>query len=166
VNPLAKTILDAALRTGSGVVKDIVTAKLGPTIGGLAGTVIDGVAKELGVEPAAIPTLPDDDLDKAVAAVNDDPELLRLYIEQQQEANRLMLAEMDKGGTWTWAWRPFWMWLLAGFWTYALVLQPLVNAVSGGGVAAVPFDMLTTLTGAYLALYMGGHTVKTVFGGK
>jgi hypothetical protein len=71
---------------------------------------------------------------------------------------------MAKEETWTWAWRPAWMWLLAFIWTYALVLRPLVNASLGASIEGIDLSVLMTLTGAYLALYMGGHTAMNIFG--
>ena len=86
-------------------------------------------------------------------------ELVLAQVESQREANRLMTAEMDKGGTWTWAWRPATMWILIGLWIWSLVAVPIANAIAG---AALPLFLaeLTWLTMAYMGLYMGGHTVK------
>lgn len=42
-------------------------------------------------------------------------ELLAAHVESQRLMNETLQAELDKGGpTWTWAWRPFGMWLFLG----------------------------------------------------
>lgn len=159
---LAGILIEAAGKVGAPIVKGMLEKYVGGKAGEIGGEIIDVIAGKAGVSPADLPGLPADELGAAVQAAEPvAAELVLAEVEQQREANRLMLAEMDKeGGTWTWAWRPAWMWLLAFLWTYALVLRPLVNAAVGAAIEAVDVSMLMTLTGAYLALYMGGHTVK------
>lgn len=159
-------ILSAAVRTGSAVVKDILTAHLGPTIGGIAGTVIDSVAGKLGVEPGELPSVPQGELDAAVAAVNQDPEILRLYVESHSLSVKLQLAEMSGEAIWTWAWRPAWMWFLMLLWFAALIVFPLLNSTGSITLPLPDLSNLIYLTGAYLALYMGGHTAKSILGGQ
>lgn len=166
-NPILNAILSSAVRTGSGIVKDIVSAQLGPTIGGLAGTVIDTIAESLGVDPVVIPTLPADQIDGAVVAAEDSPEILRLYVEQQRLTNELFKAEMDKSDAlWTWAWRPAWMWFLMLAWFYALLAAPIVSGMTGVTFSIPDLSVLVSLTITFLALYMGGHTVKDIWGKK
>ena len=166
-NTILDTILSSAIRTGSGVVKDIVSAQLGPTIGGLAGTVVDTIAESLGVNPVAIPSLPADQIDGAVVAAEDNPEILRLYVEQQRLTNDLLTAEMNKSESlWTWAWRPAWMWFLMLAWFYALLAAPIVSGMTGVAFEIPDLSVLVSLTITFLALYMGGHTVKDVWGKK
>lgn len=161
---LAGILIEAAGRVGAPIVKGMLEKYVGGKAGEIGGEIIDVIAGKAGVPPADLPSLPADELGAAVQAAEPvAAELVLAEVEQQREANRLMLAEMDKeGGTWTWAWRPAWMWLLGFLWTYALVLRPLVNAAVGAAIEAVDVSMLMTLTGAYLALYMGGHTAKRI----
>ena len=166
-NSILDTILSSAVRTGSGIVKDIVSAQLGPTIGGLAGTVVDTIADSLGVDPVVIPTLPADQIDGAVVAAEDNPEILRLYVEQQRLTNDLFKAEMDKSeALWTWAWRPAWMWFLMLAWFYALMVAPLIKGMTGVSLEIPDLGVLVSLTVTFLALYMGGHTAKDIWGKK
>jgi hypothetical protein len=51
------------------------------------------------------------------------------------------------------------MWLIGFFWLWSLVVLPMLNGVFRLGVPLPPFDSLMALTGIYMALYMGGHTV-------
>lgn len=166
-NAILDTILASAVRTGSGVIKDIISAQLGPTVGGLAGTVVDTIAESLGVDPVAIPSLPADQIDAAVTVADNDKEIIQLYIEQQKLTNSLLLAEMNKSEShWTWAWRPAWMWFLMLAWFYALMAAPIVSGMTGVGFAIPDLGVLVSLTITFLALYMGGHTVKDIWGKK
>lgn len=159
---LIPILIGVAAKVGAPIVKGILEKHVGPLAGSVAGDVIDAVAKNAGVD---ISTASPDALGAAVAATESEtPEILAQWVASQKLANDLQLAEMAKDETWTWAWRPAWMWLLAFLWTYALVLRPLVNASLGASIEGLDLSLLMTLTGAYLALYMGGHTIKDVFG--
>lgn len=166
-NPILDTILTAAVRTGSNVVKDIVSAQLGPTIGGLAGTVVDTIAETLGVKPEDIPSANPSDVDVAVISADENPEILKLYVEQQKLTNDLLKTEMDKSESlWTWAWRPAWMWFLMLVWFYALIAAPLASGITGISLEIPDLGVLVSLTITFLALYMGGHTAKDIWGRK
>lgn len=166
-NPILDVILASAVRTGSNVVKDIVSAQLGPTIGGLAGTVVDTIAETLGVKPEDIPSANPTDVDVAVISADENPEILKLYVEQQKLTNDLLKTEMDKSESlWTWAWRPAWMWFLMLVWFYALIAAPLASGISGISVEIPDLGVLVSLTITFLALYMGGHTAKDIWGRK
>ena len=62
---------------------------------------------------------------------------------------------------WASAWRWGWMYLLAFLWFCALFAFPVAGAF---GVIIEPVDKtsLLTLTPWFLALYMGGHTIKSL----
>jgi hypothetical protein len=166
-NQILEAILSSAVRTGSDIVKDIVSAQLGPTIGGLAGTVVDTIAEGLGVDHVVIPTLPADQIDAAVTAAEDNPEILRLYVEQQRLTNDLLVAEMNKSESlWTWAWRPAWMWFLMLVWFYALLVAPIVSGITGVTFEIPELSVVVSLTITFVTLYMGGHTLKDIWGRK
>lgn len=158
---LIGVLVSVAAKVGAPLVKSILGKHVGKTAGTIAGTVIDAIAEKAGASAEELPGIEPAILEKAVAAVEPEtPELIRAWTEQQREANRLMIAEMEKGPTWTWAWRPFWMWLLAWFWLWTICVLPIVNAIATLQIVATEATTLMTLTGAYLALYMGGHTIK------
>jgi len=166
-NAILDTILSSAVRTGSGVIKDIISAQLGPTIGGLAGTVVDTIAGSLGVEPGEIPSLPADQIDAAVTVADNDKEIIQLYIEQQKLTNSLLTAEMNKSESlWTWAWRPAWMWFLMLVWFYILLAAPIVGGVTGVKFEIPELGVVVSLTLTFVTLYMGGHTLKDIWGKK
>lgn len=161
-NAILEKILSSAARTGANVIKDILSAQLGPTIGGIAGNVVNTVAGKLGVPSDQIPYATDDQVDHAVLAANDDPEIIRLYNDRMKMTIDLLRAEMDKSGAawWTWAWRPLWMWLLGFLWLYNGVLLGIINAAVGSTIAPMEYDTLFAVTGVFTTFYLGGHTVK------
>lgn len=168
-------ILDAARRVGAPLIESIMRKALGEAAGGIAGklaeSVIETIAGHAGVDTDTIAGMPSKELEKAVVAAEElTPELILAQVEQQREANRLQLAEMEKESTWSWAWRPATMWLIAAFWLWLAVAVPLINlmlALLGSSerlALGLDIGTLLTLTGIYMGLYMGGHTVKSVWG--
>lgn len=164
---LTSLIVDAAAKIGAPLIRDVLGQKFGKTGSVVADAVIGVIADKAGVEPAALPSCPPDKLDEAIlAAEYDVPAIIEASVKQQAEANRLMLAEMDKGSTWTWAWRPAFMWAILVFWTWVLVVIPFLNAVAGLAISLPYMDQLLTISLAYIGLYMGGHTAKEFAKGR
>lgn len=164
---LAPILIGVAAKIGAPIVKGLLEKFVGGTGAEIGGVVIDAIADEAGVKPDELPSAPTETLEAAISAVEARaPEIILAQVEQQRAANELQLAEMKKEGTWTWAWRPAWMWLLAFIWTYALVLRPIANAAFGASIEATDLATLMSLTLAYLALYMGGHTAKNFIKAK
>jgi hypothetical protein len=87
------------------------------------------------------------------------PEMIALYAEGLEGQFALLQAE-QKGHWLGWAWRPAMMWLLAFLWLWQPVILHVANAV--WKIALPPADPATLLglTSVYMALYMGGHTIK------
>lgn len=113
------------------------------------------------------PSLPADQIEVAVTAAEDNPEILRLYLEQQRLTNELFKAEMDKSeALWTWAWRPAWMWFLMLVWFYALIAAPIVSGITGVKFDIPELGVVVSLTITFVTLYMGGHTLKDIWGKK
>jgi len=152
-------ILEAAGKLALPFVKKIIGEKLGGE--GLAGDLIDIIAQKLGLPAEKLPGAEPATLEKALVEVEPmAADMLAKHIESQRLATELQQAEIANGPVWAWAWRPGWMWLLGLFWLYGLMLRPIVNAAFGAEIEPVDLSILMALTGAYLALYMGGHTVK------
>jgi hypothetical protein len=167
MSALASILIGAAAKVGAPIVKSILEKTLGGTAGGIAGSVVDAIAGEAGVTPEKLPELAPAEIEKAIAAVEPrTPELINAYVAQQAETNRLLLAEMDKGPFWSWAWRPGGMYLLGLFWAWLVLGVPVVNLFLGLFGASerlgltVDVTTMLTLSGGYIGLYMGGHTVK------
>lgn len=166
MSALASILIGAAVRVGASTVKSILEKQVGGVAGEIGGTVIDAIAAQAGVKPEELPTLPDEQLDEAVAKIEPiAPELILAEVEQQKEANRLMLAEMNKDTAFGWLWRPAGMWLMLACIAWYVAVRPLLNAVLWSFGTAVQIeiglDMPTFLTifMTYSGLYMGGNTV-------
>lgn len=160
---LASILIDVATRVGAPIVKQLLERHVGGAAGEIGGMIIDAIAGKAGVEPDNLPSLPAKDLEAAVAATEaETPGLVAAWLDQQREANRLMLAELDRSESWwTWAWRPAWMWFLGFLFLFRLVLVPIADAILGSEIAAaVDLPTMMTLTAWFMGLYMGGHTLK------
>lgn len=166
MSALASILIGAALRVGAKTVKTILEQQVGGVAGEIGGTVVDAIAKQAGVTVDELPTLPQPKLDDAVSQVEPiAPALILAEVEQQKEANRLMLAEMNKDTSFGWLWRPAGMWLMLACIAWYVAVRPLLNALLwsfGTGVQIeIGLDMPTFLTifMTYAGLYMGGNTV-------
>jgi len=163
---LASILIDIAAKVGAPIVKGILEKHVGGTAGDLGGKVIDVIAGNAGVTPEQLPDVSTGQLEAAVLGAEAvTPELILADVERQKEANRLMLAEMEKETGFGWLWRPAGMWLMLGCIAWYVILRPLLNTVlqALGSPAAIDtgFDMSTFLTifMTYAGLYMGGNTV-------
>lgn len=148
---------------------------LGGILGGRAGpiatTVGGAVLKELDV------TTPE----QAVRKIETDPEAIarldRLEAErgpewaavalaEQRTAELLANRESEQGGFAYW-WRPGGMYLNLYLWLQNTMLTPvLFNGVLKMQVPMIPWEHLIAFTALYCGLYMGGHTVKAIFGAR
>jgi len=170
MSPVVSILIGAAAKVGAPIVKGILEKQLGGTAGEIGGTVIDAIAAQAGVTPEEIASLPEPQIEAAVAAVEErTPELILAQVEAQKEANRLMLAEMDKEGWFGWMWRPAGMWLMLVCIAWLVMILPLINAFlwsMGTAVQLEPgLDVATFLAifTIYTGLYMGGNTlIRTV----
>lgn len=160
---LSSILIAAATKVGAPIVKQLLEQHVGGAAGEIGGMIVDAIAGKAGVAPDNLPSLPAKDLEAAVAAVEvETPGLVAAWVDQQREANRLMLAELDRSESWwTWAWRPAWMWFLGFLFLFRLVLVPIADAILGSDIAAsVDLSTMMTLTAWFMGLYMGGHTLK------
>lgn len=159
---IATILLDLAASVAVPVIKGILTDKFGDK-GKLAGGVIDIVANKLGVPADKIPDQPPEKVQEAlVAAEPEAADLLAQHVESQRLMNETLAAELDKDGpTWTWAWRPFGMWLFLGMTAHLVVLVPFLNIIlTSPLILVLDVPTFVTLFLTYTGLYMGGHTAK------
>lgn len=153
------------LATGVAVpfIKKVLSGKVGAD---LAGPVVDIVAGKLGVPAEKIPEVAASDpaavREALIAAEPETAELVQAHIESQRLANELQLAEINAGGpVWTWAWRPFGMWLFLALTFHLVALVPLLNVVlTSPLILVMDIPTFVTLFITYSGLYMGGHTAK------
>lgn len=154
-------ILEIATKIGAPIVKSILQKKIGGTAGDLAGTVIDAVAEKIGVPPETLSDVPAAQVEAAVRDVEAEaPEMIAVWSAGLAGQFALLQAETAEG-FWQSAWRWGWMYLLAFLWVCSFLLFPLARMF---GAALDPIDSgtLLTLTGWFISLYMGGHTIKEI----
>ena len=179
-------LVDLLLGLGGKALASVIGKKLGPEMGDLSKAAIDALATMFGSEPtedavaAKVQELQDTNPKEAQARVayaeaDIAPQLLaqaelwKAANEQQQMTNELLMAEQKQGGPAAW-WLWLWQYLLMGFWGWSVFVVPIGNAVlkiagQPDALAAPDLTILMTLTGAYLALHMGGHTVLELMRG-
>lgn len=166
MTPIASILIGAAAKVGAPIVKGILEKHVGGAAGQIGGTVIDAIAAQAGVPPEEIPNLPEQHLEEAVAAVEArTPELILAEVEQQKQANAVMLEEMKKDTSFGWLWRPAGMWLMLICIAWFVIIRPVLNALLWTKGAAVQIEVgidLPTFLGifvTYTGLYMGGNTL-------
>lgn len=156
-------ILSIAGQIGAPLIRRVLSNRIGAQNADLATSVIDAVARRAGVSVGDLDQLAEADPPRMVDAVRETeammPEMVALYAQGLEGQFALLQAE-QKGPWWGWAWRPFMMWLLAFLWLWNIVILHLANAI--WKIALPPTDAATLLglTSVYMALYMGGHTLK------
>lgn len=155
-----------AAEVGAKSLHKLLTDKVGARNADLADAAVRAVAARANILPEQIPQAILDEKPRIVDAVREvermTPELAAVY----QKGIDLQLAELQAREIeplWTWGWRAAWMWALLALWIWALVGQPLVTGLSGFTVTPIDISILLQLTGIFLALYMGGHTIKSVW---
>ncbi len=164
--PAVPLLLTLASNVGAPLIERVLAGKIGAGNAGLVGDVVRKIADRAGTTPehlpAAIETEPEK-IEDAIRAVEPmAPELIALYAAGLENQFGLLRAEMGKP-LWTWAWRPIWMYGLLVFWAWNLIVLHVANAVWKIALPQVDLVQLFGLSSVFLALYMGGHTVKDVF---
>jgi hypothetical protein len=156
-----------ALQAGLPVIEKLLSKKLGDQNGQLATTVIRAVAERAGTTPEEVEALATDNPGRVIDAMREvermTPEMVGLYAAEVQL--QLAMAEAEQSDpAWMRAWRPGWMYLLGFLWLWNLVLLHVANAVWKIALPPLPTTDLLALTGLFLSLYMGGHTVLRALG--
>ncbi|MBB99173.1 MAG: hypothetical protein CML67_06505 [Rhodobacteraceae bacterium] len=150
-----------ATKVGADLVGRVLGDRFGDAGGRLAGAVVGEVADALGVKVEALPSLPDEQLAEGVKEVEARmPEIIALWARGLDGQFALLQAEQAQGG-WPSAWRWGWMYLLGFMWTVRLLIVPVVDAITGSDIGVrMDVGVMMTLTSWFIALYMGGHTLK------
>jgi len=154
-----------ALNAGMPIIEKLLTRKLGDEGGQLATEVLSRIAAQAGVSADALDAVAENDPGRVIDAmrvVNDmTPEVMAIYAAGLQGQFALLQAETAKGG-WTAAWRPAGMYLIGFLWLWNVVVLHVANAIWKVALPPTPFDVLLGVSGIYMSLYMGGHTLKDV----
>lgn len=154
-----------AVQLGLPVLQKILNRKLGDKNGELATQIIQAIANRAGVRVEDLEGMVEANQPRVIDAMRDvermSPEMISLYTVGLEGQFALLQAEQAAGG-WQSAWRPGWMYLLGFFWLWNIVALHVLNAYFKIALPPMPYDILMGLTGIYLSLYMGGHTLKDV----
>ncbi|MBD3738591.1 MAG: hypothetical protein IE938_19315 [Pseudomonas balearica] len=157
----------AALAASSGIqiIEQILSRKMGDAGGQLAGQVLAEIAKRAGVPVEQLEQVAQDNPDQVIDAMRETekarPELLALFASGLQL--QMAQLEAEKGEpVWMRAWRPGGMYMLGLLWLWNVIILHVLNAIYKIALPQMPFDVLITLSGLYMGLYMGGHTAKDV----
>lgn len=154
----------AALAASSGIqiIEQILSRKLGNVGGQLAGQVLAEIAKRAGVPVEQLEQVAQDNPGQVIDAMRGaaaSPEVVALYATGLQL--QMAQLEAEKGEpVWMRAWRPGGMYMIGLLWLWNVIILHVLNAIFKIALPQMPFDQLVQLSGLYMGLYMGGHTVK------
>jgi hypothetical protein len=162
---MSTALLSLAGQVGLPILRRILEDKLGGAGGSLAADVIDAVAARAGVTPDQLDAYAEDSPGVVIEAMREvermAPELVALYASGLEYQMAVLAAEKGEP-LWVRAWRPGWMYLLGLFWLWNIVILHIANAIWKTALPVMPLEILMSLTGVFMALYMGGHTIKDI----
>lgn len=156
-------LIALAGQAGFSIIEKIIAKKFGDGAGQLAGDVLGEIAAQVGV--------PVDQLDQAAvenpAVVTQalrnveerSPEMIALYA-AGLELQKAQLAAEASEPLWMRAWRPGGMYMIGLLWIWNVIILHVANAIWKIALPPMPFEQLIQLSGLYMGLYMGGHTIK------
>ncbi len=151
-----------AVQIGAPILAKVLNDKLGANAP-LVGDVLQAVAKRAGVPVAELDALVEADPPRAVDALREvekvSPELVALYASGLEFQLAQIRAEQGEP-LWARAWRPAGMYMLGLLWLWNTVILHVCNAIWKIALPPMPFEALMQISGLYMGLYMGGHTVK------
>lgn len=163
---IASILVGVAAKVGAPIVKGLLEQHLGGTASHVGGAVIDAIAERAGVPVDKLPDLPEHELEEAVKIVEaESPQLINALLESQREANKLMLAEMQKESAFGWMWRPAGMWLMLACVAWIMFIRPMTNAILSAWAPGLQIELGMDLANffgiftIYTGFYMGGNTI-------
>lgn len=154
-------------QAGMKLINKVLTDKLGDTGGELAGAVLSDIAQRAGLPVEALEAEAQGNPGRIIDAMREveksAPDLVAMHAaEVQYQLARLQLEETEP--YWMRAWRPGMMYLIGFFWAWNITILHVCNAIWRIALPPAPWDILITLTGMYIGLYMGGHTLLRALG--
>jgi hypothetical protein len=160
---MSAALIGAAMNVGAPLVRQILSGKIGDGQASLLMDVVDQIAKRSGLPVSQLEQAAETDPDAILEAINQveamAPEMIALYASGVEKQFALLTMETD-GPRWFSAWRPLWMYFLMFLWFWNIVAVHMINAVMKWAVPQIEMTTLLSLTGLFMALYMGGHTLK------
>ena len=160
-----QSLLPLAVQFGLPLLQRVLGDKLDPANGALATHVVREVARRSGVQPEQLGAYARDNPEVVEAAMREveetAPEMIQLYTAGVEGQFALLQSE-QRDPAWKSAWRAGWMYLLGVLWVWNIIVLHLINAIWKWALPPVEFTVLLQLTGLFMALYMGGHTLKDI----
>ena len=148
---------------------------LGTALGGPAGAAVGGaiggaIAEALGVEPspeAVADALTQPGADAALRSLEAaQADRWAEYMLVAGKAQAELAAAEAARGFWHAGWRPALSWLLIAMWLWNALGAPVVSVFAPAPIPLVPWEHLLAFSGIWLTIYGGGHTLKSVLGGR
>lgn len=160
-------LIELAAQAGVPVLRKILEGRIGSGKADLITDVIEQIARRAGARGGQLEDLARDQPDVVMAAMEEvermTPELVALhaagleYQAAQFEAERLEPL-------WVRAWRPAGMYFIGLLWLWNVIVLHVANAFWKIALPPMDLSVLLQLSGLYMGLYMGGHTLKDVAG--
>jgi hypothetical protein len=148
---------------GIKIIERIIGQRLGDGAGQLAGQVLGEIAAQVGVPVDRLEQAAIDQPPAVIDAMRNvearTPELIALYAAEVELQKQALAAEAGES-VWMRAWRPGGMYMIGLLWIWNTIVLHVCNAIWKIALPAMPYDQLVQLSGLYMGLYMGGHTVK------
>lgn len=155
---------------GAPILGSILRTNIGGAAGEASAQVVEALAKEFGSQPTpeavAEAIKADSDAAAKVQAIENErrAEWAAYLTMATSQRNRMLEREDERESVFSWGWRPAMSWLLLFLWSWNGVVLPVINATAGSSIAPIPWEHLLGFAGLWLAIYGGGHTIKSVFG--
>lgn len=92
------------------------------------------------------------------------PEWVAYLTLATSQRDHMLGREDQRGSVFSWGWRPAMSWMLLFLWSWNGVILPVANATAGTSIVPIPWEHLLGFAGLWLAIYGGGHTIKSVLG--
>lgn len=161
------TLVPILVRLGAPMLGSILREEVGGTAGEASAQVIEALGRAFGVEPKADAIVSaieaDPNAQTKVAAVESGRSVEWLAYLTMATSQRNRLLEREEERPFSRDWRPAMSWLLIVMWTWNSIILPVMNAF-GASVVHIPWEHLLGFSGLWLAIYGGGHTIKSVMG--
>lgn len=164
---MSAILLELAVKAGMPMVEKIIGKKLGDRDGALVAQVVQAIATRAGVSVDKVETMATETPGRVIDAMREveraAPDMVAAYDRDLQLQLATLAAEQDEP-LWARAWRPLGMYLIGLLWLWNSIVLHVANAIWRIALPPMPFNDLIQLSGLYMGLYMGGHTIKDVVG--
>jgi len=162
---MSAPLVALAVQIGVPLIEKVLSRQIGPTGGALAADVIRAIADRTGTTPAQVERLAETEPARVIDAMREvekmTPELVALYAAGVEKQFALIESERAEP-LWVRAWRPLGMYALGLLWLWNIILLHVANAIWKIALPPTDHAVLIQISGLYMGLYMGGHTVKDI----